>query len=126
MQGSTRTRPAPPAPAQVHAHAVVWIGARRAVVLRGTAGEHPAPREIPLPAVPARRPPALARVARAIGAVDRVLVLGPDDERTALERELVAIGHRPETIAEAVFEAVPRPEDLRARLRGLAAAGPRP
>jgi hypothetical protein len=33
--------------------------------------------------------------------VDRVLVLGTEELRVALEREIVAIGHRPETIREA-------------------------
>ena len=57
--------------------------------------------ELPIPATPAVTPPALAEVAHSIGAVDRVLVLGTDELRTALEREIVAIGHRPETIRDA-------------------------
>ena len=52
--------------------------------------------------------------------MDRVLVLGNDDLRTALEREIVAIGHRPETIREAVVEGPVDEAVLLARLRRLA------
>ena len=70
----------------------------------------------------AATPPALAEVAHRIGDVDRVLVLGTDELRTALEREIVAIGHRPETIREAAAcEGPVEPRAaLLARLRRLA------
>ena len=65
-------------------------------------------------------PAALAEVAHFVGHVDRVLVLGSDDLRTALEREIVAIGHAPETIREAPVEGPVDREALLARLRRLA------
>ena len=118
MHGTTRTRPA------VHlagtgVNAVVWIEPGRAIVVRGTAAGEPATLELPIPHVPTETAPALAEVAHSIGDVDRVLVLGTDDLRTTLERELVAIGHHPETIRE---ESIAGPFDeagLVARLRRL-------
>jgi hypothetical protein len=76
--------------------------------------------ELPVPYVSTATPPALAEIAHRIGEVDRVLVLGTDDLRTALEREIVAIGHRPETIREAVLEGPVDEAMLVARLRRLA------
>jgi len=68
----------------------------------------------------AATPTALAEVAHRIGAVDRVLVMGPEDLRTALEREIVAIGHAPETIREAAGEGPADRDALLAKLRRLA------
>lgn len=76
--------------------------------------------EVPLPDVAATTPIALAEVAHLVGHVDRVLVLGSEDLRTALEREIVAIGHAPETIREATLEGPVDREALLARLRRLA------
>jgi hypothetical protein len=52
--------------------------------------------------------------------VDRVLVLGADDLRMALEREIVAIGHRPESIRDEPTPAIVDTAGLIARLRRLA------
>ncbi len=57
-------------------NAVVWIEPGRALIVRGGAGQRPTSMELPIPSTPAVTPPALAEVAHAIGAVDRVLVLG--------------------------------------------------
>lgn len=100
MHGSTRTRQAA-RPADTGISAVVWIEPGRALVVRGGDGAELASYEVALPIETAMTPPALAEVAHSIGQVDKVLVMGPDDLRTALEREIVAIGHRPETIREA-------------------------
>jgi hypothetical protein len=100
MHGTSRTKPAEK-PAATGINAVVWIEPGRALIVRGGAGAEPAFLELPVPSTPAVTPPALAEVAHSIGTVDRVLVLGMDELRTALEREIVAIGHRPETIREA-------------------------
>jgi hypothetical protein len=119
MHGTTRTRPAS-RPTGPGASAVVWIEPGRAIVVRGTATGEPQTLELPIPHPPTEAAPVLAEVAHRIGKVDRVLVLGTDDLRTALEREIVAIGHRPESIRE---ETVPGPlveADLVARLRRLA------
>jgi hypothetical protein len=82
--------------------AVVWIEPGRAIVIRGSATGEPATLELPIPLAPGETPPALAEVAHRIGDVDRLLVLGTVDLRIALEREIVAIGHHPETIREEI------------------------
>jgi hypothetical protein len=119
MHGTTRPRPAIH-PVGSGVNAVVWIEPGRAIVLRGGGGGEPASLELPIPYTAAATPPALAEVAHQIGDVDRLLVLGTDDLRTALEREVVAIGHHPESIRE---EAMTGPLDRAAlleRLRRLA------
>jgi len=119
MHGTARPRPT------IHAvvagvNAVVWIEPGRATVIRGTATGEPITHELPMPELPGATPPALAAVAHRIGDVDHLLVLGTPDLRIALEREVVAIGHHPETIRE---ETVTGPVDravLLDRLRRLA------
>jgi hypothetical protein len=100
MHGASRTRIIPQR-ARPGIAAVVWIEPGRALVVRGGDGADHAAFEVALPELAGATPPALAEVAHSIGTVDRVLVMGPDDLRTALEREIVAIGHRPDTIREA-------------------------
>ncbi|HVN10658.1 MAG TPA: hypothetical protein VMT69_01100 [Kineosporiaceae bacterium] len=119
MHGTTRTR-TPATPARTGLNAVVWVGPGRALVLRGDAAGATDEAELALPAELAATPAALAEVAHRVGRVDRVLVLGTDDLRTALEREIVAIGHAPETIREAELEGPVDRDALRARLRRLA------
>lgn len=119
MHGTTRPRPTTH-PAATGVNAVVWIEPGRAILVRGAAGEEPATIETVIPDRPTAMLPALAEVAHGIGEVDRVLVLGADDLRTALEREIVAIGHRPETIREAVLEGPVDTDVLVAKLRRLA------
>ena len=118
MHGTTRLRAAGPRVSN-GIHAVVWIEPGRALVVRGGAGEEHVTTELPLPREWAATPPALAEVAHSIGDVDRVLVLGNDELRIALEREIVAIGHRPETIREAVGEGPVDEAVLLARLSRL-------
>ncbi len=100
MHGTARHRTREQA-TELGVNAVVWIEPGRALVVRGGDGADLSSTEVRIPAAPALAPPALAEVAHSIGAVDRVLVLGEGDLRIALEREIVAIGHRPETIREA-------------------------
>lgn len=118
MHGTTRTRPAHHPVAGTNA--VVWIEPGRAIVVRGTATGEPASFELALPSGYAATPPALAEVAHRIGDVDRVLVLGNEDLRTALEREIVAIGHHPEAIREETISGAVDADALVARLRRLA------
>lgn len=99
MHGTARSRPATE-PAGTHRNAVVWIEPGKALVVRGGDGSAISSYEIHIPDATAVTPPALAMVAHSIGPVDRVLIMGTDDLRTALEREIVAIGHHPETIRE--------------------------
>lgn len=121
MHGTTRTRTATAAkPAGTGRNAVVWIGRDRAIVIRDAEDGGLSEAEVALPEAAAATPLALAEVAHHIGEVDRVLVLGSDDLRTALEREIVAIGHAPETIREAPLEGPISRESLIARLRSLA------
>jgi len=119
MHGTTRTRALPTA-RRPGAKAVVWLGRDRAVVLRdeGRGGLEEA--EVGLPDAPGATPTALAEIARRIGDVDRLLVMGREETRTALEREVVAIGHRPETIVDAGPEGPVDREALASRLRRLA------
>jgi hypothetical protein len=116
MHGTSRPKPAEK-PAATGINAVVWIEPGRAIIVRGGEGTETSSVELSIPTTPAVTPPALAEVAHSIGAVDRVLVLGFDELRTALEREIVAIGHRPETIREA---AVSGPMDEAALAERLA------
>ena len=119
MHGTTRTRPATPH-AATGVNAVVWIEPGRALMVRGSVGVEPDAIETVVPREPTETIPALAEVAHGIGDVDRILVLGPDELRIALEREIVAIGHRPETIRESVQEGPVDRDVLVARLRRLA------
>jgi len=121
MHGTTRTRAhAAATPERTGRNAVVWMGHGRALVLRDAGEGATDESEVVLPDTPGATPTALAEVAHRIGAVDRVLVLGPDELRTALEREIVAIGHAPETIREAAIEGPVDRDVLLARLRLLA------
>jgi hypothetical protein len=106
-------------PTPTGVNAVVWIEPGRAIVVRGGEGAELPAIEVEIPRVAAVMPPALAEVAHAIGEVDRVLVLGVDELRTALEREIVAIGHRPETIRESESEGPMDIAALRECLAGL-------
>jgi hypothetical protein len=115
MQGTTRARITRPAKAGINA--AIWIEPGRALVARGTAGgAKPTLEEVSFAAGAA----GLAEIAHRVGEADHVLVLGRDDLRLALEREIVAIGHHPERIREEVVTgATVTPEDLVARLRRM-------
>jgi hypothetical protein len=119
MHGTTRPRPIT-RPAASGVNAVVWIEPGRALLVRGGADGAPSATETRIPDRPTSTLPALAAVAHQVGAVDRVLILGEDELRTALEREIVAIGHRPETIRDAVVEGPVDADMLVAELRRLA------
>jgi hypothetical protein len=118
MHGSTRPRPAAN-PSGTGISAVVWIEPGRALVVRGEDGAELASYEVMIPDLAAVTPPALAEVAHSIGNVDCVLVIGTDDLRTALEREIVAIGHHPETIREGAIDGPVDEAVLIDRLRRL-------
>ncbi len=100
-------------------NAAVWIEPGRAVVVRELDGGGIDTLEIGIPPHPAAVPPAMAAVARHIGAAYRVLVMGPDDLRTALEREIVAIGHHPEILLEIAAEGPASRDILIGQLRLL-------
>jgi hypothetical protein len=62
----------------------------------------------------------LARVVHAIGDHARVVILGPDNARLALEREYVTIYHRPERLVDVEPAGPIEETDLVDRLRELA------
>jgi hypothetical protein len=120
MHGTARSRPATD-PAGNHVNAVVWIEPGKALVVRGGAGGTISSFEVHIPDATAKTPPALAMIAHSIGPVDRVLIMGSDDLRTALEREIVAIGHHPETIREGSLTGPVDEASLIARLESISA-----
>ena len=63
----------------------------------------------------------LALVVQALGDRERVVILGPSSARLALEREYVAIYHRPDRLVDVEPAGAVNTEDLVARLRALAA-----
>jgi hypothetical protein len=62
----------------------------------------------------------LAIVVRAIGERERVVILGPSSMRLALEREYVAIHHRPERLVDVEPAGALDPNELVRRVRELA------
>jgi hypothetical protein len=84
-QGSTAPRP----------DAVVWIDEHHAIVAQ-TSPAGIATTEIRRRSLP--EPRFLAQIVRALGAREHVMVVGPADVRLALEREYVAISHRPDRL----------------------------
>jgi hypothetical protein len=121
MHGTTRTRMHPSSTGKTGRNAVVWIGQGHALVLRDADAGGLDEAVVPFPAAPAATPAALAEIAHRLGAVDRILVMGSDELRTALEREIVAIGHAPETIRETAVAGPVTRDVLLERLHGLSA-----
>ncbi len=66
-------------------------------------------------------PPYLARVVHEIGERDRVVILGPGVHRLELEREYVAIFHRPDRLVDVERSGPVDARDLTERLRSLTA-----
>ena len=118
MHGTSKTHPAP-AIAERH-NAAVYIEPGRALIVRDLASGGTDTLEVGIPSQSAAVPAALAAVAHHVGQADRVLVMGQDDLRTALEREIVAIGHHPESIREVLTDGVVDRELLLGKLRRLA------
>jgi hypothetical protein len=105
--------------APVRPSAVAWIDAETATVaridVRGTISTCVVERGW-LPALTY-----LAVVAGAIGDRERVVILGPSDERLALEREYAAIYQRPERLVDVEPAGAVDEAALVARLRRLVA-----
>ena len=118
MRGASHARPALK-PRRTGTNAVVWIEPGRALIVRDIGTDAPALLELPLPEAYAATPAALADVAIHVGDVDRLLVLGDADLRIALEREVVALGHRPEAIREEPIDGPLDADALVALLRRL-------
>jgi hypothetical protein len=91
-------RRAPPEGTRVQLSAVVWISPRSALVARLDEQGH-----VTTSRIERGREPELsylAIVAHAIGDQERVVILGPNATRLALEREYVAVYHRPERLID--------------------------
>jgi hypothetical protein len=98
---------------------VVWIDARRALVTRispdGMVSSGTLERGVD------EETAFLARVVKAIGDRARVVILGPNATRLALEREYVAIHHRPDRLIDVQPSGPLDKAQLERRVRELAA-----
>lgn len=63
----------------------------------------------------------LVRVVRAIGASERVMVLGPASLRLAVQRAYVGVTHRPDRLMEVSRRGAVDPVALEERVRALGA-----
>jgi hypothetical protein len=108
----------PAASSKLEPSAVAWITSRRALVARIDHEGHVSTCRIERGRDP--EPSYLAIVARAIGEQDRVAILGPSAARLALEREYVAIYHRPERLIDVERPVRPEEADLVDRLYDVA------
>ena len=110
----------PPAAQSGMRGAVAWVDHRTARVahraIDGTAVVIELQRDA---AVPDDDPTFLTRIADVIDDADRVVILGPGDMRTRLEREYVTIWHRPDRIVDVEPSGPVGSDDLLERLRTL-------
>ena len=98
--------------------AVIHLGRTGARVARDRATGGPEIVAVPRRSRARRPEPYLLRILHAVGERAPLVIGGVPDERTALERELVRIGHQPERFIEDP-RLDPVDEALRARLRAL-------
>ena len=117
MITSTATQAAPAAP-EPHPDAVVWVDERHAIVARSDGGgiETTEIRRVGL-----TETRYLARVVHEIGDGKHVMIVGPQPIRLALEREYVAIGHRPDRLIAAPPAARGAGAEILDRIERLAA-----
>ena len=99
--------------------AAAWIDGRQAVV--ATMGGDGRITTCEINRGLASEPSYLALVVRTIGDRARVVILGPSSARLALEREYVAIFHRPDRLLDVEPAGQIDAAELVARLRALAA-----
>lgn len=117
MFSSTATRGTTSA-RELRPDAVVWVDERHAIVARSEDGGI-ATTEIRRISQPETR--YLARVVRELGDREHVMVVGPQPIRLALEREYVAISHRPERLVGVPTGARDAGAEILERLERLAA-----
>jgi hypothetical protein len=113
MTGTIATLPHDPS-----GGAVVYLGRTGARVARDRAGGRPEVLSVPRRSRGHDPAPYLVRILHAIGDRAPVVIAGFADERTALEREFVRIGHHPERFIEDPHLDA-GDDALRGRLRGL-------
>ena len=100
--------------------AVAWIDHSTALVAQRSEAGLPVVTEVVRdPTVPGGDPTFLARVTDRIGDADRVVILGPGDMRTRLEREYVTIWHRPDRIVDVEPSGPVSAEQLLERLANV-------
>ena len=107
------TRPRAGAPATV-----VWINGRQATVARCSSARHVTTRTIERGIE--SQLVYLGRVTHAIGECERVVILGPGTDRLALEREYVAVNHRPDRLVDVEPAGAMDVSELMSRARELA------
>jgi len=117
MTSSTATRDTT-GPRELRPDAVVWVDERHAIVTRSEAGGI-ATTEIRRVSQPETR--YLARVVHELGDREHVMVVGPQPIRLALEREYVAINHRPDRLIAVPTAARGAGDEILERLERLAA-----
>jgi hypothetical protein len=96
--------------------AVVWLDRTHALVARAHEGR---PEVTGVDRSFDTEPGYLLRVLREAAASDRLVVMGPDASRVALEREYVALYRRPEQLVDVGQLSEPREADLIDQLRML-------
>ncbi len=99
--------------------AMTWVDRDHAIVARTTTDGDVDVVRFPLPHDAGGRAIALADVVHAIGA-RRVIVMGDEPDRTALEREYVTVFRRPDLIVDEVREGPVGTTDLAGLLREAA------
>ena len=104
--------PGPPAAATA---AVAWIDGPRALVACSTDPD----RIVDLRRGTQSQTTFLARIVRALGNAERVLILGPGEDRLALEREYVSLYRRPDRLVDVERSGAVSRDELLARLREL-------
>jgi hypothetical protein len=106
------------APINLGPDAVVWVDERHAIVARADSGGIETA-EIRRAGLTETR--YLARVVHEIGDRKHVMIVGPQSTRLALEREYVAISHRPDRLIAAPLSAGEAGVDILDRIERLAA-----
>jgi hypothetical protein len=99
--------------------AVVWVDERHSIIARTDASGSISTVEIRRVGRPELR--YLAQVVHEIGNRERVMIIGPADVRLALEREYVAISHRPERLIGVPPAARSAGAEILERMERLAA-----
>jgi hypothetical protein len=109
---------AAPAASELRPDAVVWVDERHAIVARSDGGgiETTEIRRVGL-----AETRFLARVVHEIGDREHVMIVGPQPIRLALEREYVAINHRPDRLIAVPPVAPEAGVEILERIERLAA-----
>ena len=99
-----------------HPSAVVWLDRTHALVARAREGR---PEVTEVDRSFDAETAYLLRVLHAAADCDRLVVMGPDADRIALEREYVALYRRPDRLIDVGQVDIPRAADLVDQLRIL-------